>query len=79
MYFVYGDIYDDMHYYCEDNYEVYGYSAGAMDSMHYSIGKYYKFLNIGDVIYAVYSERNEVSEGEYKDYLKNHGCRLADD
>lgn len=36
------DIYDDMHYYCDDHYEVYSYSAGAMDSVRYSIGKIMK-------------------------------------
>ena len=27
------DIYDDMHYFCENNYEVYFYSAGTMDGL----------------------------------------------
>lgn len=73
------DIYDDMHYYCENNYEVYSYSAGAMDSFHYSIGKYYEFLDINGIIYVSYNERNEVSEKEYSNYLKRHKCRLVGD
>ncbi|MDE5539538.1 MAG: hypothetical protein K2J20_03530, partial [Bacilli bacterium] len=28
------DIYEDMHYYCENNIEVYAYSSGAMDKYH---------------------------------------------
>ena len=44
------DIYDDMHYYCDNNYEVYSYSAGVMDSFHYSIGKHYEILNISGTI-----------------------------
>ena len=37
----FNDIYEEMHYYCDNNYEAYAYSAGAMDKYHYSIGKYY--------------------------------------
>ena len=48
------DIYSDMHYYCDDNYEVYAYSSGALDKFHYSIGKHYEFLNIDDIIYISY-------------------------
>lgn len=71
------DIYSDMHYYCENNYEVYSYSAGAMDGFHYSIGRYYEFLSINGIIYVSYNERNEVSENEYNNYLKHHKCRLV--
>jgi len=73
------DIYDDMHYYCDNNYEVYSYSAGAMDSFHYSIGKYYNVLNIDGIINISYSERNEKSQVEYEEYLKNHNCKLVGD
>ena len=73
------DIYDDMHYYCENNYEVYSYSAGAMDRFHYSIGKYYEFLNIDGIIYISYNERNEVSQEEYSNYLYTHKCKLVGD
>ncbi len=73
------DIYDDMHYYCENNYEVYSFSAGAMDHFHYSIGKHYEFLDIDSIIYISYNERNEVSKKEYDDYLNNHKCKLVGD
>lgn len=73
------DIYDDMHYYCENNYEVYSYSAGAMDSFHYSIGKYYEFLDINGIIFISYNERNEVSQEEYNNYLNTHKCKLVGD
>jgi hypothetical protein len=33
------EIYEDSHYYCNNNYKIYSYSAGAMDSLHYSIVK----------------------------------------
>ena len=33
------DIYDDTHYYCDNNYEIYSYSAGAMDGFHCSIAE----------------------------------------
>lgn len=73
------DIYDDMHYFCENNYEAYSYSAGAMDSFHYSIGKHYEFLNIDGIIFISYNERNEVSQEEYNNYLNTHKCKLVGD
>lgn len=73
------DIYDDMHYFCDNNYEVYSYSAGAMDRFHYSIGKHYEFLDIDDIIYISYNERNEVSQEEHENYLNTHKCKLVGD
>lgn len=73
------DIYEDTHYYCDHNYEIYSYSAGAMDRYHYSIGKYYEILDINDIVYIHYIERNEVSHEEYENYLKKHKCILAGD
>ena len=73
------DIYEDMHYYCEKNYEVYSYSAGAMDKYHYSIGKHYEFLDIDGIIFISYNERNEVSQEEYNNYLNTHKCKLVGD
>lgn len=73
------DIYEDMHYYCENNYEVYSFSQGAMDKFHYSIGKHYEILNIDSIIYISYNERNEVSQEEYNNYLNTHKCKLVGD
>ena len=73
------NIYADMYYYCDDNYEVYSYSAGAMDRFHYNIGKHYEFLNIDGIIYISYNERNEVSKEQYDSYLKEHNCSLVGD
>ena len=42
-------IYEDTHYYCNKNYEIYSYSNSAGDVFHYSIGKHYDFLNINNV------------------------------
>lgn len=73
------DIYEDMHYYCDNHYEVYSYSAGAMDHFHYSIGKYYDILMIDDIIHISYNERNETTKQEYETYLKKHNCSLVGD
>lgn len=73
------DIYGNMHYYCDNNYEVYSYSAGAMDSFHYSIGKRYEILNIDGIINISYSERNEKTHDEYETYLETHNCKLVGD
>lgn len=74
-----GDIYEDMHYYCENDYEVYSYSAGAMDKFHYSIGKHYEILDIDGIICISYNNRNEVSQGEYNNYLNTHRCKVIGD
>lgn len=73
------DIYDDTHYYCDNNYEVYSYSAGAMDGFHYSIGKHYEILNISGIINISYNERNEKTQDEYEIYLETHNCELVGD
>lgn len=73
------DIYDDTHYYCDNNYEVYSYSTGAMDKFHYSIGKHYEILNIDGIINISYNERNENTHKEYETYLKSHNCKLVGD
>lgn len=73
------DIYDDTHYHCDYNYEVYSYRAGMMDGFHYSIGKYYEILNIDGIIYISYNKRNERTKEEYEKYIKNHNCKLVGD
>lgn len=70
-------IYEDTHYYCNKNYEIYSYSYSAGDVFHYSIGKHYDFLNINDIIHITYSEQNEVKKYDYDNYLKKHKCRLV--
>lgn len=73
------DVYEDTHYICNNDYELYTYSAGAMDSFHYSIGKYYEFIKINDILYIVYKERNEVNREEYYNYLDTNNCFLVGD
>ena len=72
-------IYEDTHYYCNKNYEIYSYSNSSGDVFHYSIGKHYDFLNINDIIHIMYSEQNEVKKYDYDNYLKKHKCRLVGD
>lgn len=70
-------VYEETHYYCDNNYEVYAYSSGAWDGAHYSIGKHYEIINIGDIIYINYNRKQKnISEQEYKDYIKNNNCHL---
>lgn len=70
-------IYEDTHYHCEDNYNVYAYSGGAMDKFHYNISQYYEILNAYDIITIIYDKRNETSYEEYNNYIKNHNCKLV--
>ena len=71
------DICEEMHYYCDNNYEAYAYSEGAMDRFHYSVGKHYEILNIKGLIYIRYSERNEVTFDEFQEIIKNHNGKLV--
>ncbi|MBE6146833.1 MAG: hypothetical protein E7168_00705 [Firmicutes bacterium] len=71
------NIYEDTHYYCENNYEIYAYSSGAMDRFHYSIGKYYVLLNFGNIINISYRERNETTIEEYNYFLNTNNCSLV--
>lgn len=73
------DIYEDTHYYCNDDYEIYSYSGGAFDGFHYIIGKHYEFINIDGIIEVNYSEKNEVSKEEYDVFLKDYNCKLVGD
>ena len=71
------DIYEDTHYLCEENDEIYSFSQGAMDRFHYSIGKYYEVLHIDGMIDIIYRKRNETSRQKYEEYIKNHICHLV--
>lgn len=70
-------IYEDTHYLCEENYEIYSFSQGAMDGFHYSIGKYYEVLHIDGMIDITYRKRKETSKEKYEKYIKNHICHLV--
>ena len=72
-------IYPDMHYYCDNNYEVYSYSGGALDKFHYNIGKYYPVIDKKDILYISYNPGKEVSEKKYNKFLKEHKCWLDED
>ena len=71
------DIYEYSHYYCDNNYETYTYSAGATDKFHYSIGKYYDILNYNDIINIIYRERNETTFKEYTNFINDNNCKLV--
>ena len=71
------NIYEDTHYYCEKNYEIYAYSSGAMNRFHYSVGKYYVLLDFGNIINISYRERNETTIEKYNQFLNNNKCSLV--
>ena len=73
------DIYENTHYYCDNNYEVYSFSGGVFDSFHYSVGKHFDILIINDIINISYRERKVKTKEEYELYLKTHNCVLAGD
>lgn len=66
------------HYYCDNNYEAYAYSAGAFDKFHYNAGKHYKIID-DKVLYVFYSKQKEVSYEEYVNIIKEYNGKIADD
>lgn len=67
------EIYDETYMHYEDNYESFEASAGAMDSIHYYIGKSYKIIDMGKILKITYiSERKEVDINEYNKFVKEH-------
>ena len=72
--FMRNDISKDYYYLCEDNISSYRYSSSAKDSYHYSIGKYYEFVKINNILYIAYDERKEVPQKEYEEYIAEHEC-----
>lgn len=71
------EIYKDSHYYCNNNYEIYYYSGGAMDSFHYSVVKRYKIIEFNNIIKIVYNKNIGNSLDEYNNVLENMECRLV--
>ena len=69
------DAFEDSHYYCENHYEAYVYSAGAIDSYHHNIGKHYDFLDLGVIISVSYKGGHEVSTEEYNKFIETHNCK----
>lgn len=63
------------HYYCDNNYEAYEYSLGAMDKTHYSVGKHYEIIDIKGLLYIRYSERNQTTYEEYARTIKKYNGR----
>ena len=72
-------IYSDMHYKCQNNMEVYAYSAGASDSYHFSTRKKYKILNIDGIIHINYLNEEDITENEYHNYVNSKECKLIGD
>lgn len=71
------EIYEDTHYYCNNNYEIYYYSGGAMDSFHYSVVKRYKIIEFNNIIKIVYNKNIGNSLEEYNKVLENMECKLV--
>lgn len=69
-------IYHDTHYYCE-NYEIYIYSAGAMDSFHYQINKRKLILDFQNRLKIVYNKKVSDTKYEYDEILKKYKCKLV--
>jgi len=65
-----GGVYEDTHYVSNEGTEAYGYSGGAMDSMHYRLGKCDTLIDAGSFLTIEYSDLKEVSEEEYNQALQ---------
>ncbi len=72
-------IYEDNHYLCNNNTEVFVASSGAFDKFHYYEGKYYKIFNIDDIININIRFNHEISMERYEEVLKTNTCVLDKD
>lgn len=62
------------HYNCENYKELYPYSAGAFDSLHYAFDTYVEVLDLDNILKITYRSRKEISQEEYEKYLDEHNC-----
>lgn len=69
-------IYEDTHYQC-DEYEIFVYSAGAMDSYHYAVVEQHKYVAWGNLLEIWYDEYVGDTELEYNLALKTGNCTLV--
>ncbi|MCH5166998.1 MAG: hypothetical protein J1F35_03810 [Erysipelotrichales bacterium] len=60
--------------YCDNNYYVYLYSAGAMDSWHYNVAKHYDILDIDGIITITYESQIAKSQDEYNEFVDKYNC-----
>lgn len=72
-------IYKNQHYYCNNNYEVFSFSAGAGDSYHFEIRKKHNILNINGIIQIVYNYEKIITKDEFDKYKIEHKCELKGD
>lgn len=72
-------IYEDKHYLCNNNTEVFVASSGAFDGFHYYGGKYYKILKLDDIIYISVRFNREISQDEYEKIYSTNKCVLVGD
>lgn len=71
------NIYEDTHYQCGE-YEIFSYSAGAMDSYHYAVVKKHKYIDFGNILEIWYDEYIGDTELEYEMILNSNVCYLID-
>ncbi len=70
-------IYEEQHYLCSGNTEVFVASGGAFDMFHYYKGNFYKIVNIDDIININVRFSHETSEDKYEEEIKNNKCVLV--
>lgn len=68
------DIYEDYHYDC-GKYEIFYYSAGAMDGMHYAVVKKHVYVKIDNIIEIGYDKQISDSLKEYNKVYQNNKCK----
>lgn len=68
-------IYEDTHYLCDEKYEIYIHSAGAMDSFHYTIIQKENLINLNNLLKIGYNKPIGNTLEQYNQTLKQYTCR----
>lgn len=67
-------IYPEMHYYCDDDIEVYAFSGGATDSYHYNLDHRFEFKITHD-LNLIFTYRKSLDGDTYSNYIYEHDCK----
>lgn len=67
-------MYEDTYYNC-GKYEIFYYSGGAMDSMHFAVLERHQYIKIGNILEVGYDKQVGDTKEDYNNIKQNNKCR----
>ena len=67
-------MYEDTYYRC-GIYEIFYYSSGAMDSMHFAVLEKHQYIKIGNILEVGYDKQVGDTKEDYNNIKQNNKCR----